>query len=55
MKWLYRILRLFLCPHKYIVYSEIHEFNTELSTDRPVGHIKVLRCQRCGKFRNHRT
>lgn len=52
MKWIYRILRLFFCPHKYEVFHTIKEYERESDTV-PSSTIIILQCNRCGKMRNH--
>lgn len=50
MKWLYRILRLFFCPHRW-EYRGAMESRTEKNSD---GHIvrdinlRILECRYCG-------
>lgn len=50
MKYLYRILRLFFCSHKY----EIFEQGTR--TYRPTGHVigtfYISKCRYCGKIKS---
>lgn len=48
MKYLYRILRLFFCPHSYKIIR-----NGDLSRRSDgsiVGHFYDLQCKHCGKI-----
>lgn len=46
MKWLYRILRLFFCPHKFETIS-----TTAINGSDDLPHTRVYRqeCKFCGK------
>lgn len=54
MKWLYRIFRLFKCPHRYEHVSKIME-HLETVKEAPHAYVYVSRCRRCGKLRKFRT
>ena len=51
MKWLYRILRLFWCPHKWEVFKKNTFFHKGSSSEYPVRMTFTLSCKRCGKIR----
>jgi hypothetical protein len=51
MKYLYRILRLFFCPHKYLVYLTAEIQNQH--NGKQVGNIYDLQCKYCGKFKRN--
>lgn len=53
MKWLYRILRLFFCPHKYEIAGETEI--TRSSDNSVAGHLVILECKHCGKLKEFRT
>lgn len=44
MKWIYRILRLFFCPHRYEI---LGEHNGE-RMDGALYRAHQLKCKRCG-------
>jgi len=47
MKWVYRILRLFFCPHKWEVLGK----NPLLREDNErFGDMYILKCKHCGKL-----
>lgn len=52
MKWLYRILRLFICPHKWELYRNIEQLMENNATkEKFIGfYIFVLKCKRCGEI-----
>jgi hypothetical protein len=49
MRWLYRILRIFFCPHRWHEFDRIRVFEPEQS--HPFGDRYVLQCRYCGKLR----
>lgn len=49
MKWLYRILRLFKCPHKDARIGDFKRIDHE--TQVVVKHQLVLQCTRCGRVK----
>lgn len=58
MKYLYRILRLFRCPHKFkvefsrdIEFKEEDQYGTVVREDTYRRYVN--RCVRCGKMENH--
>lgn len=57
MKYLYKILRLFFCPHKWALLKE-DQYRVFDSNDKAVAtafiRIQYLRCGRCGKLINRR-
>lgn len=48
MRPIYRLLRLFFCPHKRVMYraTELREEGFEY----PVGYTELQRCIRCGRL-----
>jgi DNA-directed RNA polymerase subunit RPC12/RpoP len=46
MRWLYKILRLFKCPHKF---EKIKEGDIIEYVGR-TGTIYIMKCSRCGKI-----
>lgn len=48
MKWLYRILRLFFCPH---VYEKEVCSGGVVSGGRNIGRFYDKECKHCGKIR----
>jgi len=54
MKWLYRIFRLFVCPHKYAVIQKVGVFSNDRDT-LPFGAKFIVQCKRCGKIKTHRV
>lgn len=56
MKYLYKILRLFYCPHKYIFHKKCEKFD-EYSTpdDLPIAIYYICQCKYCGKFKKFRV
>lgn len=55
MKWLYRILRLFFCPHKYEIEDKYERTKTFVSGVKHVTHIYINRCKYCGKQKKLET
>lgn len=53
MKWLYRIFRLFVCPHKYTIVEEIKLYCGD--SILPAGTKFIIQCKRCGKIKSHRV
>lgn len=51
MKWIYRILRLFFFPHKFIFIENIDYVNLDTSTII-IGRSKINRCKYCGKYKS---
>lgn len=58
MKYLYKILRLFFCPHKYIIEIEKSEINTHnyFGSKASIGTFIIKECCYCHKTKsfNHR-
>lgn len=52
MKYLYYILRLFFCPHKW---KFIKSINIIDENNNPLGNDMACQCQRCGKFKSWRV
>jgi hypothetical protein len=55
MKQLYRILRLFFCPHKYTILecsavTRIYKNGSEVI----IGHNILSQCKYCGKLSTHK-
>ncbi len=50
MKYLYKILRLFVCPHKWILKEvvEVYEYST---SKLPYCRKRTLQCKYCGKLK----
>lgn len=48
MKWLYRILRLFFCPHKWI---EKERYDLSYQDNTRFGISMILKCKYCGQIR----
>lgn len=48
MKWLYKILRLFFCPHKYVRYERVRIDDPESGE---YEYREKCSCVRCGKMR----
>ena len=57
MKWLYRILRLVMCPHKYyqLENKPIQVFKPWSSMEMPSAYDYVCRCKYCGKIKAFRA
>jgi hypothetical protein len=53
MKYLYSILRLFICPHKWNRINTISVMSDDY--DLPVGFEHVCQCIRCGKIKKFRV
>lgn len=52
MKWLYRILRMFVCPHRWRHMEQINVHGESWDgTRRVIGFNSVLQCQRCGTLK----
>lgn len=49
MKWLYRILRLFFCPHKY---KSLHE-GSVVCKSTTIGRYYDKECKYCGKMKRY--
>lgn len=53
MKWLYRILRLFFCPHKWV---EKNAYSINRNDDKKqVGVFTIKTCRYCGKERSFKS
>lgn len=50
MKYLYKILRLFFCPHKYILEREVNAVDKEIN-EIPSYRILVSQCKYCGDYK----
>lgn len=51
MKCIYRILRLFFCPHKHVIISKI-DVNCEYANGTKTGIVKYrTQCKYCGKLK----
>lgn len=50
MRWFYRILRLFFCPHRFGSAKKLQA--RDLQTDTVRAYIYVLRCRYCGKMKS---
>lgn len=56
MKWLYRILRLFACPHRWTRTGQIALYDEQFRPgENPIGHKLIYTCVRCGKTRVLKT
>jgi hypothetical protein len=53
MRWIYRILRLFFCPHRLEAVAS-HQVWDEDAT-RARGVIRISRCRYCGRERTSRV
>jgi hypothetical protein len=52
MKYLYKILRLFICPHRYTQKERIETVNHLIGNVMQIDYVKE--CRYCGKIRNFR-
>jgi hypothetical protein len=52
MKYLYKILRLFFCPHKYKLVSEKGIIKS--SSQKQIGSLRIKECQYCGKEKGYK-
>lgn len=52
MKWLYRILRLVKCPHKWNI---AHRTNVKDENGAYIGINFVLQCHYCGDIKTRKT
>lgn len=53
MKWIYRILRLFFCPHYWVIVTEVKVYSICEPTKAtlPIGLEQRCRCKRCGEIK----
>lgn len=51
MKWLYRILRLFFCPHKFNIVKTIAL--NRIVTKTKIGECYIQKCNYCGKIESY--
>lgn len=51
MKWLYRLLRLFFCPHKFVTLDE-HPVNEKGQTT-PYNIVYRQECKYCGRHNTY--
>jgi len=51
MRWLYKILRLFFCPHRFKRTNEIHLLNG----GKQYGTKYVGECRYCGKIKGFKV
>jgi hypothetical protein len=49
MKWLYRILRLFFCPHKYTTTVDVGKIR---DNGNVIGNYYDKECKYCGKMKH---
>lgn len=54
MKYLYKILRLFFCPHKYTILYKVSCFDGS-DAIMPSYYKYHLRCRYCGKIKVKKT
>lgn len=51
MKYLYKILRLFFCPHKLRTIHSINIMDPEQSNETPVALKLIGKCDYCGTIK----
>lgn len=47
VKWLYLVIRLWKCPHKF----KFYERTNIVDNGKPIGFILLMKCEKCGRFR----
>jgi aspartate carbamoyltransferase regulatory subunit len=55
MKWLYRILRLFFCPHKDDIIDHYEITKTFKSGNTHKELVYLNKCKYCGRLKNHKV
>jgi hypothetical protein len=57
MKYLYKILRLFKCPHKWKIIKTIDVYENYFGTlsKLPIGEKYIKECKYCGEIRKFKT